>query len=149
MASKKARKTRKTKVQPKFQYSEQQMVLAIAELEQKNISVREVANKYNVPKTTLNNKARDFYPAGRKMGPKTIVLIENKIVKCVFTLAEAGFPLSKAQLLDNVALLMSQQESNPFVNGRPGDTWFKLFRERHPSVTTRVAQNISRSRASD
>lgn len=72
MAPRKATtKKRKTKVQPKFQYLEQQMVLAIAELQQKNISVREVANKYNVPKSTLNNKARGFYPAERKMGPKT------------------------------------------------------------------------------
>lgn len=85
----------------------------------------------------------------RKMGPKTFLepSIENKIVKCLFTLAEAGFPLTKAQLLDNVAILASQQENNPFKNGRPGDTWFKLFCARHPALAIRVAQNISKSRA--
>lgn len=131
-----------------FQYSEQQMMLAIEEVRQQQISVREAAKKFNVPKTTLNNKARGFYPTARKMGPKTTLdkPIENKIVKCLFTLAEAGFPLSKAQLLDNVSILMSQQKINPFKNGRPGNTWFKLFCTRHPTVTTRVAQNISRSR---
>lgn len=129
-----------------FQYSEQQMVLAVAEIKNNNISVRDAAKKFNVPKTTLNNKARGLFSLTRKMGPNTFLepAIENKIVKCLFTLAEAGFPLTKAQLLDNVALLVSQQENNPFKNGRPGDTWFKLFCARHPALATRVAQNISK-----
>lgn len=125
-----------------FQYSEQQMVLAVAEIKNNNISVRDAAKKFNVPKTTLNNKARGLFSLTRKMGPKTFLepSIENKIVKCLFTLAEAGFPLTKAQQ-------ESQQENNPFKNGRPGDTWFKLFCARHPALATRVAQNISKSRA--
>lgn len=125
------------------------MMLALAEVKNNNISVRDAAKKFNVPKTTLNNKARGFYPVARKMGPKTCLdtTVENKIVKCLFTLAEAGFPLTKTQLLDNVSILASQQENNPFKNDRPTDTWFKLFCARHPALATRVAQNISRSRA--
>lgn len=131
------------------QYSEDQLRSAIEEFKTDNISIRDVAKKYGIPSTTLYCKARGVRPIERKMGPKPILgsFVEKRIVKCLFTLADAGFPLSKQQLLDNVADFASKQSENPFKNGRPGRKWFELFRSRHPSISMRVAQNISRARA--
>lgn len=142
-------KKSKANISAKFQYSEHQMKCALEEIQNKNVSIREAAKKFNVPKSTLNDKARGVAPVARKMGPKTILNsnIENKIVQCLFTLADAGFPISKQQLLDNVADLMSKEEVNPFKDGGPGKKWFQLFRTRHPTISMRVAQNISKSRA--
>lgn len=126
------------------------MKLALADIStNKGISLRDVVKKYNVPKSTLNDKARGARPSARRMGPKTLLSseMENKIVKCLFTLADAGFPITKQQLIDNVTNLMSQRADSPFKNGRPGETWFQLFCARHPTITMRVAQNISRVRA--
>lgn len=146
---KRADKKKGPNISSKFQYSEHQMNCAIEEIRRNNISVRDAAKKFNVPKSTLNDKARGSTPVPRRMGPKTFMnsTMENRIVQCLFTLADAGFPITKQQLLDNVADLMSKEEVNPFIGGRPGRKWFKLFRSRHPTVSMRVAQNISRSRA--
>lgn len=140
-------------IQPKrriLQYSEQQMLNAIADCKMNNNSIRETAKKYNVPTSTLISKITGTRPAERsKNGPKPMLgsAVEVKIVKCLFTLADAGFPISKPQLLDIVADFASKQPNNPFKTGRPSDKWFRLFRSRHPTLSMRVAQNISRARA--
>lgn len=143
------KKVKKSTGSKRLQYSEHQMNLALEEIKKNKISIRDAANKFNVPKSTLNDKVRGVVPAGRKIGPKPLLGIEteNKIVKCLFTLADAGFPLTKQQLIDNVRALMSQSTNNPFSNGLPGRMWFQLFRSRHPEISMRVAQNISRARA--
>lgn len=133
----------------KPEYSEHQVRCAIEELKTNTISIREVAKKFGIPATTLYCKAKGARPVQRKMGPKPLLgsVAEKKIVKCLFSLADAGFPITKQQLLDNVADFASKQPENPFINGRPSDKWFRLFCLRHPSIRMRVAQNITRARA--
>lgn len=127
----KAKKNRKL-----FQYSEYQMNSALEDIRTSQISIRDAAKKYNVPRSTLSAKGRGVGQVSRKMGPTPILgsAIENEIVKCLITSADAGHPISKKQLLDNVADLASKQTENPFKNGRPGEKWFKLFCARHPSI---------------
>lgn len=143
------RKNTKNSTQ-RLQYSEHQMNCALEDMRKNNISVREAAIKFNVPKSTLNDKVRGVVPAGRQIGPKPLLGMETekKIVKCLFTLADAGFPLTKQQLIDNVRdMVVKSTHENPFSNGVPGRMWFQLFRARHPEISLRVAQNISRARA--
>lgn len=114
-----------------FQYSEYQMHSALEELRNKKASIREVARKFNVPRATLTEKFKGLRPVEHTMGPKTMLPreIENKIVKCLFTLAEAGFPITKQQLLDNVYDLVSKQGGTSDIR-RPGDKWLKLFKKK-------------------
>ena len=35
---------------------------------------------------------------------------------------------------------------NPFTDSKPGETWFKLFMKRYPSIAVRQAEFISRNR---
>lgn len=95
----------------------------------------------------LSSENSKVLPVECKMGPKTMLSkeVENKIVKCPFTLADAGFPITK-QLLDNVTDMISNQGETSENRG-PGETWFKLFLLRHPTVHMRVAQNISKASA--
>lgn len=149
MAPKKINKNGNGKNKPNIpEYSEHQLRCAIEEYRMNKISIRAAAKKYCIPPTTLYCKAKGVRPIERKMGPKTILssAVEKKIVKCLFTLADAGFPITKQQLIDNVADLVSSQPENPFKGGRPKEKWFRLFCSRHPSIRMRVAQNISRAR---
>lgn len=132
-----------------FQYSEHQLRQAIDAVQTAGSSLRAAARIFNVPVSTLSYKLRGIRPIERKMGPQSMLgsNMENKIVKCLFTLADAGFPITKEQLMDNVTNLAQKQEVNPFKNGRPSNKWFQLFRSRHPMISMRVAQNISRARA--
>lgn len=79
------------------EYSEHQLRCAIEEYKTNKISIRAAAKKYCIPSTTLYCKAKGVRPIERKMGPKTILssAVEKKIVKCLFTLADAGFPITK------------------------------------------------------
>lgn len=158
MAPKKKIASRKPKVIAKkksekstfFKYSEHQMMCAVDEAKTNcTASLRAIAKKYNVPRATLGKKANGTHPVQRGMGPKAVLgsEVENKIVKCLFTLAEAGLPVRKEQFIQNVAELASKQPQNPFKSGRPGEKWFKLFCSRHPSIRMRVTQNLSRARS--
>lgn len=134
---------------PFFTYSEHQMSSAINELRDGKVAVRVVARKYNVPPTMLTRGLKSNR-LEKKMGPQPVLQsIENQIVECLFTLADAGFPISKNQLLDNVANYLNDNNiPNTFKNGRPGRKWFDAFRNRHANVSFRVAQNITRARSS-
>lgn len=125
------------------------MNCALEAVRSTNISVRDAADQFDVPKTTLNDKARGIVPISRKPGPRTLLdeETENKIVRCLFTLANAGFPITTQQFITNVADLASKLKNNPFPKGLPGRKWFNLFRSRHPEISMRVAQNISKARA--
>lgn len=154
MAPKKNTVSMKPKRNPRktslFQYSEHQMMSAVEEAKtNRTDSLRVIAQKFNVPRATLSKKVNGTHPVQRKMGPGAILgsPMENKIVKCLFTLADAGFPVSKEQFMQNVSELACKQPENPFKNGRPGEKWFKLFCSRHPSIRMRVAQNLSRVRS--
>lgn len=100
------------------------MRCAIEEYKTNQISIRAAAKKYCIPSTTLYCKARGVRPIERKMGP-----------------------LTKQQFFDCVADYVRCQPENPFKEGRPKEKWFRRFCARHPSISMRVAQNISRARA--
>lgn len=130
------------------QYNHEYLKLAIEEVQANNSSLCNASRKYGIPKSTLSKKARGINAVERKMGPKPILGLaaEEKIVEFLFMLADAGFPISKQQLLDNMKEFASKQTENPFKNGQPGETWFQLFCNRHPSIRMRFAQNLSRIR---
>ena len=60
----------------------------------------------------------------------------------------AGFPITKAELLDSVQHLIEElKRQNPFVGNRLGKTWYNAFLKCHPSIAIRMAQNLTSSRA--
>lgn len=64
-------------------------------------------------------------------------------------LSQRGFPVTKTQLFYNVAHLIKQfGRETLFTNGQPGRHWYEAFLHRHPEISTRVAQNLPKSRAS-
>lgn len=147
---KKPKGKKKSEKTPLFQYSEHQMLCAVGEANTNPThSLRAIAKKYNVPRATLGKKVNGTHPVERRMGPKAVLgsEIENEIVKCLFTLADAGFPVRKEQFLQNVTELANKQPQNPFKNGQPSEKWFQLFCARHPSIRMRVTQNLSRVRS--
>lgn len=131
-------------------YSPESMEKAVNEVRKKNLSARVAAKKFGVPRATLGDVLRDKTAKPRKMGAPTVLSneVEQRIVKCLFELANVGFPITKNQLIDNVASYLGNQHlPNPFKNNRPGRKWFQLFRSRHKSISIRVAENISKTRA--
>lgn len=123
---------------------------AVEALELGRMTARSAAKAFNVPKTTVGIIARRGEPIERGLRGNPILgeEFEAKIVLCVFDLANAGFPITKNQLIENVSKFLSYEGlADKFVGGKPGRKWFKLFRQRHRSLSQRVAENISKTRA--
>lgn len=63
-------------------------------------------------------------------------------------MAKAGFPVTKNQLLDSVAILIRDlKKETCFTNGRPVKHWCDAFLRRHPEISVRTSQNLSKTRS--
>ncbi|KAI8127236.1 Tigger transposable element-derived protein 1 [Lucilia cuprina] len=63
-------------------------------------------------------------------------------------LAKCGFPLKPEDLINTVqAIIKEDQRPTPFLNGRQGRKWYMGFLKRHPSLSLREAEGISKGRA--
>lgn len=133
-----------------FRYPEHKMTSAIQELRDNPLfSVRSASLKYVVPYETLRQKVRGIKPQPRRMGPQPLLTtaIEKRISTCLFNLADAGFPITKEQLLNNVAEYVSANgHQNLFANNLPGRSWFDAFKKRN-QISLRIATNINRAQA--
>lgn len=63
-------------------------------------------------------------------------------------MGKAGFPVTKNQLLDSVAILLRELKRHTcFTNGRPGRHWYEAFLRRHQEISVRTPQNLSKARS--
>ena len=128
-------------------YSEETMKAAIEDVRLHKTPIRAAARKFGVPRITLKYKVS---PVERKMGPPPILnqAEENEIRQWIEKMAAAGFPITIEELVTNVERIIKEvKRQNPFKNDRPGSTWVKGFLSRNPTISKRVAQNLTASRA--
>lgn len=137
------------KKRPKFLYSEKTMQMAINAVN-KGESPFSVSKRFEVPRSTLENKVKGKTPLGRKMGPSPVFSekSEEMLVNWVKAMAVRGFPVWKEDLLKTVGQITKELNiPNTFSNGIPGRKWLYLFLKRHPSISERTVEKLSRVRA--
>lgn len=120
------------------------------DVENKNLSVRQAAKKWNLGKSTLHDYIKGIH--SKSVGRQTALSHEEEQLLCqrIVTLAEWGFPLDILDLrmlvkayLDKLGVAVSR-----FKNNVPGQEWGLSFLKRHKAVLTRrVLQNIKTERA--
>ncbi|XP_057338484.1 uncharacterized protein LOC130676348 [Microplitis mediator] len=88
-----------------------------------SMTLSEAARIFGVPKSTLSLKSRCFTPIDCRKGPSTILSSEEE------------------------NYLVRSKKKNPFKNNRPGKHWYNAFMKRHPSLTKRISQNLTTTRA--
>lgn len=134
---------------PRKDYTTEQMAKAIEEV-RKGEKISVAATRYGVPRITLHNKITGKSPVDCNLGPATVLSHEeeNILVRWVCFMAEKHFPVTKEQLLDSVQKIISEKklDSCPFTNNWPGKKWYSLFLKRHPDLSERTAQNLSKAR---
>ena len=129
-------------------YSDSQISGAMTDL-QNGISCRKTALKWSIPRTTLESWKLGRTKPDSRPGPNTYLTAneENLLVDWLIEMGKRGFPLSKKTLLDSVQnIVIEDKRNHPFKDGRPGDSWFRCFLERHPEISKNNAESISRSR---
>ena len=84
------------------------------------------------------------------MGPDPYLSAEEErlISQWCMDLSRCGFPLKREDLLNTVQkIITDNKKSTPFKNNKPGKTWLSCFFKRHPELTMREAERITKGRA--
>ena len=124
--------------------------IAMTDVRDHGMSVREAAIKWNIPKSTLHDRLNGKVEYDRRSGPPSILtkVEENRLADWLIELAQRGFGRSKDDLLDAVKKLVEKDErKTPFVKNRPGDRWYRSFMKRNPSVRLRSVRPLDKKRA--
>lgn len=132
-------------------YKEDALVKALNDIRGNVCSVRAASVKYGVPRTTLHDRLSGRIAEGpRKMGPETVLsnAEEIRLVQWCIDLAKCGFPKKKDDLLNTVQNILKEDgRKNPFKDDRPGKKWYQSFLRRHPELSCRIAESVTKGRA--
>lgn len=85
-----------------------------------------------------------------KTGPPPPLTIagENEIAQCIINIAKCGFPISKNNLIETVEKIVKDSgKADLFKHGKPGQKWYMNFLKRHPEISLREAEGITKARA--
>ncbi|XP_071056510.1 uncharacterized protein [Onthophagus taurus] len=130
-------------------YSLEDLQNAIAAVK-RGSSVNAASKNFNVPRTTIKYKLEGKYELDCRMGPETTLTKdeEETLVKWICSVADAGFTVTRLQLLDSVQMLLKKlNRLNKFTKNRPGRKWYKCFLRRHPIISERLTQNLTKARS--
>ena len=119
-------------------------------MKSKELSICRASDQYNIPKATLINKLQKNENTMGKMGPPTILIEEEEsmIVTWIIEKARIGYPMHPKLVKSAIQnVLKKAPRPNPFTNNLPGEKWFRLFLKRHPIVSMKNHEVISKSRA--
>lgn len=122
---------------------------ALQELQEKGASVRSIAGKYGIPKSTIHFKLK--HPNHKEtFGPPPILTSKEEqcLVRWISELGRKGFPRKLEDLVSSVQkFLDANPRPNPFKNNRPGNGWIKAFLRRNPQVRHRQSEAVSAASA--
>ena len=113
------------------------------------LSVKKAASKWSVPRTTLNDVKLGRYKPNDKPGPNPFLTSEEEqlLEEWIIEMSRRGLLVRRDTVLDSIQHILNEDgRPNPFPDNRPGQTWCKLFMNRHPVLSERCAESISRSR---
>lgn len=126
------------------------MARAIKEVNEKHGSIKSIAIKYGIPRTTLRRHLKTG-SAKKKLGRFTTVFAlqqEEELLEYVFHMDNLFFGLTKEDFLQ---LVFQYAEANniphPFKNGTAGHDFYKGFIMRHPDLSLRRPEPTSIARA--
>lgn len=140
----------KKKERKRVKYTEKELQEALRRIKSGE-TICKISREFGIPKSTLLCKRKELIPSIKRSGPPTVLTDEEEkqLVKWVFHMHKAGYPVTKTQIINSVAILIKEiKRDNPFKNGRPGRSWLDSFLRRHPELSQRVSQNLTSSRAS-
>lgn len=134
-----------------IRYDKHQLERALTDVAEGKLSIREAAEKYGLPKSTLHDKfkGKQFYT---KSGRPTVLSEkdEKDIVSGLLISAEWGYPLTQRDVKVVVKGFLDKKGviERRFKNNSPGPKWMKSFLQRHRrTLSTRLSENIKRNRA--
>ncbi|KAK9721450.1 CENP-B N-terminal DNA-binding domain [Popillia japonica] len=109
---------------------------------QNGMSCAAASVQYKIPRITLLYKIKGKYSV---YCAEEETILSNWIIQ----VGKTGFPITKDQLVDSVALLVKTlNRKTNFTSSRPGRHWYEGFMRRHSHISKRMTQNLTTNRAS-
>ncbi|XP_044183850.1 uncharacterized protein LOC122964359 [Acropora millepora] len=122
---------------------------AIGDINERGLSVRKAAKKWDIAKSTLHDrlggKAKNI-----RRGPQTVLTHaeEDRFAEWLIERAKRGFGATKDEFLDCVeAFIQKDKRETKFTGNRPGNKWYRGFVKRNPKVRLRSARPLDKKRA--
>ncbi|KAJ8709352.1 hypothetical protein PYW07_009178 [Mythimna separata] len=121
--------------------------LAIDLVKKKQLSAREAARQFAIPKQTIINKVNNSHTKFVGCPTRLSANEETKFIKVLIAAGEFGCPLSKLDLRLVVFEYLKKNGRENIFNGKPpGKAWVDNFLSRHSSdLTVRSTQNIKKN----
>lgn len=125
----------------------QQAIEAIA----KGMSIRSAGKEFNIPESTLRNRRKRNIFGKTSMGPESQLGVdaEKKLSLHITKLQAVGFAPTQRDvrtLAYNLAEALGKKHTFHKEKKMAGKCWFTSFLRRHPELSVRKAQGISRAR---
>lgn len=133
-----------------FRYTPDQLKNALEAI-RSGMPTLSASKQFGVPRSTLRYKIDGSRPetTGR-VGPKCILgeELEQTLCNWMKISCERGFPVTKDGLCYSVQKILNEtNKTTVFTHNRPGRKWFDSFLARHPELTVKHAEYISKARA--
>lgn len=126
-------------------YSPEQMDGAVSAVLQHELSVREAAERYGVPKSTLGDRTSGRVLPGTASGAARYLADseEEELAQFIIGCASIGYPKTVKDILAIVQSVLASKGVHRIVTYG----WWEAYRKRHPQLTLRVPSSLSKSRA--
>ena len=126
-------------------WNSENMAIAIAAVQRGECTVRETAEMYQVPKSSLHDRISGKVIPGSCSGPERYLndTKENSLVTFLHKCASIGFARSKQQVISLVNEIVQKKGKAKAVSSG----WWESFRKRHPELVLRTAEPLSYARA--
>ena len=122
----------------RFKWTEEDMEAAVGDVISGSISQREAAQKYCVPRATLQKIIKGKTHIGAKPGKKPLfgAELETKLVDYASNRADLGVGFGKKQFLDYAGQLARKHKIS-LKRSKPSDKWWRLMKRRNRKLVLR------------
>lgn len=131
------------------QYEDEAMENALRDVVEGNLSIRQAADRHNVPHVTVYRKYRGLHSDKLDRPPVLSVAEEKNITAALITAASYGYPFTEQDLALFVQGYLNRKglAVPVFHNNLPGRDWRIAFMSRNPGLSVRASENVKRARA--
>ena len=119
--------------------------MACQEVREGRLSIRRVADTYQIPKSTLSDRVSGRVREGSHSGPSRYLADEEEAELVYFLVGSANVGYAKTKK-DVLAIVSRVAESKGLTNCPVSHGWWESFRKRHPHLALRTAEKLSYAR---
>lgn len=126
-------------------WSENRLHLAYESVQRKKFSLRQAAEAFEVPKSTLHDWITGKVPFDKKSGPeKYLTDVEQaELVNFLIECARVGYARSRKDVLSLVQMVLKAKGKDVILSGG----WWQSFKKRHLEITLRSAEPLAYAHA--